>query len=287
MTQPTTGIARRGDETRTEQELREHYLVERELAERLRNAERSQRGTLYSELYDELFRRVPHHPQLQPRDPAQRPHEITSPLEYLKRFLTRDSVFMEIGAGDCTLAIRAASLVKKAYAIDVSMEITRGVAPPPNFELILSDGRSIPVPRGGIDVAFSNQLMEHLHPADALEQLHNIYTSLAPGGVYVCITPNRMYGPRDISKHFDEVASGFHLREYTARDIRELLVRAGFVQVRFYAGGRGRFLRCPYGAIAVLESALEAAPYWLRVRVADTAPMRAVLGLYVAAIKPR
>jgi hypothetical protein len=127
--------------------------------------------------------------------------------------------------------------------------------------------------------------MEHLHPEDAREQLRNIYRSLAPGGIYVCITPNRMYGPCDISKYFDEIATGFHLREYTAREMRQLLIGAGFADVRFYAPACGRFLRCPYRVIAVLESALGAMPYALRKRIAGTRPMRALLGLRVAASK--
>lgn len=272
-------------ETRTEQQLLEHYLIERELADRLRRAPRSERRALYSELYDELYRRVPHHPMLQGTGVAPRHGEIARQLRFLRRFLTRDSVFLEIGAGDCALAMRAASLVKQVYAIDVSEQITRGIAPPGNFQLILSDGCSIPVPESSIDVAFSDQLMEHLHPEDAREQLRNIYRTLAPGGTYICITPNRLYGPCDISTYFDEIATGFHLREYTARDIRQLLASAGFAEVRFYARVRGRFLRCPYGAIAVLESALGALPYSLRKPLAGTAPMRALLELRVAAIK--
>lgn len=272
-------------EARTEQQLREHYLVERELADRLRRAPRSERRALYSEVYDELFRRVPHHPMLQGAGLAPRQRDIAHQLRFLRRFLTRESVFMEIGPGDCALAMHVAPLVKQVYAIDVSEQLTRGVVPPANFKLILSDGCSIPVPEGSIDVAFSNQLMEHLHPEDAREQLHNIHRSLAPGGIYLCITPNRLYGPCDISVYFDEVATGFHLREYTARDLRALFAGAGFAEVRFYARVRGRFLRCPCWAIAALESTLGALPYSLRKPLADTAPMRALLELRVAAIK--
>ena len=65
-------VAPRGDETPTAYPLREHYLIERELADRLRSAPRSERGALYSELYDELFRRVPYHPMLHVGDLRQR-----------------------------------------------------------------------------------------------------------------------------------------------------------------------------------------------------------------------
>jgi hypothetical protein len=44
--------------------LRQHYEVERELAVRLRSATREQRRSLYGSLYNELYQRVPQHPQL-------------------------------------------------------------------------------------------------------------------------------------------------------------------------------------------------------------------------------
>ena len=39
--------------------------------------------------------------------------------------------------------------------------------------------------------------------------LANLYRALKPGAVYVCITPNRLSGPHDISLYFDSVATGF------------------------------------------------------------------------------
>ena len=275
------------DETRTWAQLREHYLIERELADRLRLASRQRRKVLYREVYDELYRRVPNHPQLRPADPAHRQREVEGLSRLLRRFLTPGTVFMEVGAGDCALSIHTASAVRQVYAIDVSEQVTRGVRPPANFSLILSDGCDIPVPDGSVHVAFSNQLMEHLHPEDASEQLQNIYRSLAPGGIYVCITPNRLYGPHDISFYFDRAASGFHLHEYTAAEMRRLFAAAGFSRLHFYACARGTIVRVPYWPLALAESALEALPRDLGQRISDTGPLRALLGLFVVAVKPR
>src|SRR5678815_3327881 len=44
---------------RTADQLWEHYQIEKQLAAKLRNASRTERRKLYSEAYDELFRRVP------------------------------------------------------------------------------------------------------------------------------------------------------------------------------------------------------------------------------------
>lgn len=274
---------------RSAEQVREHYLIERALADRLRNAPRAERPRLYGEVYDELFRRVPHHPQLRavsdPERHARRRRSVGQQLAFLRPYLRPGMSFMEIGAGDCALALRVAEFAGRVAAVDVSDQITRGAPRPPNFQVILTEGSRVPVPEASVDVAFSNQLMEHLHPEDAVDQLAGIHRSLAPGGAYLCITPNRLYGPRDVSAHFDEVATGLHLREYAARELRALMLAAGFSEVRFYAGGAGRFVRCPYGAVAAFESALERLPRALRRRAADNPPARALLGLRVAAIK--
>ena len=274
---------------RSIEEVREHYRIERELADRLRNAPRAERPRLYGEVYDELFRRVPHHPQLRaasdPERHRRRSRSVEHQLAFLRPYLRPGMSFMEVGAGDCALALRVAEFAGRVIALDVSDQITRGAPRPPNLQVILTEGSRVPVAEASVDVAFSNQLMEHLHPEDAVEQLAGIHRTLVHGGAYLCITPNRLYGPRDVSAQFDEVATGLHLREYAAHELRRLLLEAGFGEVRFYAGGAGRFVRCPYAAVAALESALERLPRRLRRRVADNPPARAVLGLRIAAIK--
>jgi SAM-dependent methyltransferase len=282
-------IARKRGDLRTDAQILEHYWIERELADRLRRAPAAERGREYRDVYDELFRRVPHHPQLQQVEreeaAAGRNHEIEQDLGFLRRFLEPGSVYMEIGAGDCALTLRIAGEVAEAHAVEVSETITRDLARPDNFELHLTDGTHIPLPEGTVTVAFSDQLIEHLHPDDARVQLGEVCRTLAPGGVLVCITPNRLYGPRDISEYFDERATGLHLREYSAREIRALLVDAGFDRVRFYAGARGAFIPMPFFAVAAVESVLDRLPFGLRKKLADNAPMRALLGLRVAALK--
>jgi len=273
---------------RAEARIRHHYRVERELADRLRRAPAGERLALYRQVYDELFRRVPDHPQLVARaDPAafeRRCRSVQWHLALLRPALGPRTVFMEIGAGDCALALRVAQQVARVYAVEVSREVA-GRAAAPNLELVVSDGVSLPVPEGSVDVAFSDQLMEHLHPEDAAAQLAGIHRSLAPGGRYFCITPNRLYGPRDVSAHFDETATGLHLKEYCARELRALLLRTGFREVRFYSGARGVYARMPFALLRAAESFLGLLPYRLRRRLAGLAPARALLGLYVEALK--
>jgi len=283
-------LARLRGDLRSEEQLREHYSIERELAERLRSSTKEERRILYRAVYDELLRRVPHHPRLSEKRDAgwqqRRRREVEWQIDFLGRFLSLRTVFLELGAGDCALALRVCDLAERVYAVDLDCHSALGVPRPANFSFAFSEGPNLPVPAGSIDVVFSNQRLEHLHPDDALEQLRGIHAALAPGGICVCVTPNRLYGPRDVSGYFEDRATCLHLHEYSAREVRSLFTAQGFVRLRFFCGARGWFLPCPYWILAGIESVLERLPGWLRRRIADTAPMRALLGLRFSATKP-
>ena len=173
------------DIVRSAENIRQHYIIERELADRLRHASREERRAgLYAAVYNELFRRVADHPQIARKsNPAAQAVHASRELQLVARFIGPGTNYLEIGAGDCSLAFAVAGKVIHVYAIDVSDEISKQIETPANFELIISDGISIPVPAGSIDFAYSNQLMEHLHPDDAKSQLENVFTALRPGGV--------------------------------------------------------------------------------------------------------
>jgi len=167
-------------------------------------------------------------------------------LRFLERFLSLRTRFLEVGAGDCTLAFEACDLAEHVVAVEVC-DRTCGTQRPCNFELVLSDGRSVPVPARSIDVAFSNQTIERLQPQDAREQIASIFRALVPGGTYVCITAK----------------SG-----YSARALREMLFAAGFARIDFYFEAFGGFARCPGSLLSLLESLLGSIP----VRVAAIKP---------------
>ena len=273
-------------ETRSFERVKDHYLIEKELAARLRLAGKKERRHLYTTVYDELFRRVPDHPQLVlKRDTEARRREVLERLGLLGNYLHADATYLEIGPGDCALAIEAARRVQKVFAVDVSREIAAGVRLLSNLELVISDGCSIPVPVSSIDVAYSDQLMEHLHPDDAAEQLANIYRALKPGGVYLCITPNRWSGPHDISRYFDEIATGFHLREYTVSELTRMLRGAGFGRLRVLVGGGGSHIPVPVASVKILEQLLGLLPSRFGRTLARRLPLRVILGAKLVARK--
>ena len=274
------------DEKRTLEQLKEQYEIEKELAARLRNASKAERQYLYNALYDELYSRVSHHPRLTRRQDEKTTRKVIyGQMQLLGRYLKPDTVFMEIGPGDCSLSFEVAKQAKKVYAVDVSTEATGTLDFPPNCELVITDGCSIPVPENSVSVAYSHQLMEHLHPDDAFEQLRNIYRALCPGGVYICITPNGITGPHDISQYFDDVPTGFHLKEYTLSGLYDLFYATGFSKVNAFVALKQFYLKNPALIFKSCESFLEALPASSRKKVARTLPFRKLLKIRVVGTK--
>jgi len=273
-------------ETRTREELRDHYEIEKQLADRLRSAPRSERLALYGTVYNELFQRVPLHPQLTKKAaPESFNWAIDRQVRLVAPFLRPGSTFLEIGAGDCALSAAVSGRVRAVYAVDVSAEIMRDLDLPENVETRVSDGITIPVEDSTVDVAYSNQVIEHLHPEDTLEQLGHIYDALTPRGVYVCITPNRLTGPHDISKYFDDHATGFHLKEYSFRELHDRFNEVGFSRVRAFVGGRGRYAIAPPIVVETLESVLGRFAPAKRRAIARRFLISGVLGIRIIGFK--
>lgn len=246
---------------RTSEEIREHYELEKILSQRLMSSTREERKNLYSELYNELFSRLPNHPQVSRKKDAEwTKKHVDSQLILLKRFLQRDQTFVEIGAGDCSLSLELANIINQVYAVDVSDAISNQRETPKNFQLLLSDGISVPLPANTADIVYSNQLMEHLHPEDAEDQLINIQKVLKKGGKYICITPNKINGPHDVSRHFDKSATGFHLREYPFMELKNLFKKVGFQTVKGIWGVKGIYFSVPVFIIRIIEALLQHSP---------------------------
>ena len=268
---------------RSEDDIRMHYEIEKELSNRLRTARRDERLGMYTALYDEICERVPNIPGWNEQIPPQAlARNIAKKIEFLKKFATSDSTFLELGPGDCSVCLAVAEHVKQVYAVDVSTAITSNVVAKDNFKLLISDGVSIDVAPGTVDVAYSSNLMEHLHPDDALEQLENILRALKPGGVYICITPSKLSGPHDVSKYFDTTPTGFHLKEYSTTELGKIMKAKGFDRVRPFVWFRGKLLILPMFSVVIMETLLQWLPRsWCRY-LCNRFPINHVLARVVA-----
>lgn len=275
------------DDTRTPEQIWEHYQLERRLADRLRNSTREERKTLYRDSYSTLYASLPHHPRHQRKASveANRAH-VESQMRMLLPFLEPGAVLVEIGTGDGGLTRAASRYVKAAYGIDVTVTGNAlALARESNALYVVYAGGELPLASESVDVAFSSAVMEHLHPDDAFDQLKSIARVLVRGGHYVFYTPHKLTGPGDVSKYFDDEATGFHLKEYTFREVRTLLHRAGFSKVRGLVWFKGRHRRVPLPWLILNERLLALLPYRLRHAIASHSLMRRLVSISVAGTK--
>ena len=275
--------------SRTPEQLRHHYEVEKELANRLRSASRVDRRKLYGVVYDELYARISDHPLLQrkslPPDVAKDLKTVKTQMSFLRGFVNRDVTFLEIGSGSGLISMEVAQIVKNVIAVDVSQEISSRSNLPKNLEVRLFNGVEIPAEPASVDVAYSHQVMEHIHIDDAKDQIKSVHNVLAEGGVYVCVVPNRLSGPHDISRYFDQVATGFHMKEYTTSELRALFRSAGFTRTSSYVGAKGYYCRVPQSLLIFIEAIVESVPFAIRSRVTRKPPLRPLLEIRMAAWK--
>ncbi len=249
--------------------MERHFRVERALAKQLKNADRAERARLYGVLYDELFARVPDHPRLARRADVVR----TAEMNRIKRrmvepFLTPSSTVAEFGCGDGLFAYSLCPDVACVYGIDICDQRDPRAPQPANFEMIVYDGYDPPLADGSVDVAFSDQLIEHLHPEDVRLHFETIRRLLRPGGVYVLRTPHALCGPHDVSRYFCDQPEGFHLKEWTYGELMRLLMHLGYGRMRGYRFVKGRPLEVPLACLRGVERALRCLPSCGRRRMA-------------------
>jgi ubiquinone/menaquinone biosynthesis C-methylase UbiE len=270
-------------DTRSEDRLRAHYVLERRLARRLRNAPSTERPYIYTKVYNELFGELVDHPQKVAGDDVVRERRVRRLSGYLRPFLSRDQQFLEIGCGDALLSMMVAAQVGHAYALDVTDVLIEQSSVPKNLSFLKTTGTEIPLDASSIDFAVSDQLMEHLHPDDAQAQLAEIFRVLKPGGAYLCMTPNRVTGPHDVSHYFDYEATGFHLQEYDSAAILALFRAVGFRRVKFVIP----IIRCPMPRPLVrsLEKVLLAMPRNIRAWASRRRAIGVLVGLNIVGIK--
>jgi SAM-dependent methyltransferase len=260
----------------------QHYRLEKQVAGRLRESSAEERAALYKWAYDTIYSSVP---GLREEALGKSAADTAKEVALLKRFIRPGDTYLEVGPGNCGTALQICEVASEVIAVDVSEELVRSIKPPSNFTFCLSDGVTIPLESETVDVAFSNQLMEHLHPVDASEQVKNIYNVLKTGGQYVCITPNRLTGPHDVSRSFDETATGLHLKEYTYGELDELLRSVGFRKTQLFVGLPPLVLQSGISVMRPVEWVLSILPVRLRKLLTFNRVASHLMGIRLVATK--
>ena len=247
---------------RTIEQLHHHYLLEKSIAEKLKIANREERKLIYATMYDELFKEVPDHPRLTRRENEQQTQAANKEkLALVREFLNPSVVFAEFAPGDCRFALEVAKYVKTAYAIDISDQRSENSPTPNNFTLIVYDGYQLNgIPENSVNLMFSDQFIEHLHPEDTRAHFDLAYHILKPGGKYIVRTPHAITGPHDISKYFSYEPEGFHLKEWTYIEFKKLLKELNFSHFSAIWQLRGLRVRLPFFFFEISDRVLNLLP---------------------------
>lgn len=271
----------------TEEQLWKIFEVERSKALVLKNEQnRKIRKTLYGTVYEEYFEKLPFHPQFKIKnDSILKNARLEFQLNQIRPFFTRKTNFVEIGAGDCSLTIEASKFCNSTCALEVSDEIVKNISFPKNAQCLIFDGFSFPFESDSVDLAYSNQLMEHLHPEDAIEQVKDIYRILKKGGKYICITPNGINGPHDISRFYGNDLVGFHLKEYLPSELKKLFIANGFKRVRAYIIVKNKIFYLSIRLIRIVEIMLLFFPKKMRNKLCDFSLLKRINNAVIIAIK--
>lgn len=247
---------------RTFEQIKNHYLVERSIANRLKEADREQRKLIYPVMYRELFGKVPDHPRLTRRN-SPTLSSISNKNNYLliDKFLNKSVIFVEFGPGDCRFSYEVAKKVKFVIGVDISDQRNPEDNIPKNFSLITYDGYNLnTLEKNSADIVFSNQLIEHFHPDDTRLHFQLVHRILKAGGMYVFRTPHCLNGPHDVSMYFSDEPECFHLKEWSYAEIGHMLHELNYSSFRAIWNARGISLRMPYAYCAICEKVLGTYP---------------------------
>jgi SAM-dependent methyltransferase len=137
--------------------------------------------------------------------------------------------------------------------------------------LLTADATWLPLAAASLDTVVSFETIEHVPDARAL--VHELRRVLRPGGRLILSTPNREFGP--IARH---TANRFHIREFTASELRQMLSEC-FEQVQLF--GQRPVAAYRYVPFLMVEPHVEpSALVWkLQVRLPYTVKNRLALAL--------
>lgn len=223
--------------------MEEWKKLEFEYARQLREAACEERRSLYSEAYSRVSELMI---QTLPKE-VERRTAGTSPglVRYLtKRCNVNDSI-LEVGCGRGYTCLKLSKYVSSIIGTDISSPALSEAADlmqkqsvgNVRFHKLNAFDIDTVFTKESLDKIISIDVLEHLHPSDAIRSLRAAHTLLKPGGQLIIVTPNRLDGPHDITKtEYPEAkaAKGFHLNETTWSELLPILKQIGFRKCRSF-----------------------------------------------------
>ena len=210
---------------------RAQFNLERQLRERILRAAPKDRAEAVGAAYAELFRAFPDHSVLRTTQ-EQRLLQGRQDAGIVLPLSKPGDAVLEIGCGTGHVLAELARHGRKCVGIEASAEMIALCPCVPDLRVMPGTADRLDFPPCCFDLAFSLQVLEHLHPDDVPVHLAECYRVLRPGGVLCVETPNVRTGPSDISRGFVPVAQGLHLKEWSVAELIVEFKRAGLRRVQ-------------------------------------------------------
>jgi SAM-dependent methyltransferase len=210
-----------------------HWDLERRLREELLHCDVQKRAEAYAQCYTELYQQLPWLNDFTNTD-ADVPDSARYAM-WAAAIGPPPMTIFEIGAGQARMLRYLAGLGHECTGSDVTVERPAAVLgrKEEKFQSVVDNAVSIESAKyAEYDRVLSDQVIEHLHPADLGTHVESVRRLLRPGGRYIVCCPHVYAGPADVSRIFGcEEAAGLHLKEYKWHELVDVIRSAGFDSV--------------------------------------------------------
>lgn len=212
--------------------LFDQYKLEKKYHKLLMNEKDSiKRRAIYKEGYDSFYN------FLEEKNKKEGGCIFIKNKHFLYKHYIKDKIGVDYGCGYGSFTNGAGKISKRVYGIEASRKIVTQIRKSSkiNVTFLCRQSMILPFKSNSIDYFYSTEVLEHLHPDDAVLHLKEVYRCLKRGGVYILLTPNKIFGPSDVSKFFLKKGSssrGLHLKEYTYDSLNKILSSIGFKKIR-------------------------------------------------------
>lgn len=175
----------------------------------------------------------------------------------------RGRSILDVGCGAGEFLRSCAHLAEPTRLIGIDVFVQPTEFPEHKLSFVRGDVVEFSLPEQ-VDVAVSDNLYEHIAPQDITAHLGSIRRVLRTGGTLILFTPNRLFGPWDVTRIIDDSysgrtpAQGTHVNETTYIELLPRLRAAGFSHFRSLwstSRSRGHLLhtRIPSRVFALAE----------------------------------
>lgn len=150
-------------------------------------------------------------------------HKLSFISRSFLNFIGSNNEILEIGCGNGLFSKKVAEKNNNVVGIDIS-KIAISIANKNknsklNLKYLHGDARKLNFEDNRFDIVISIDVIEHISPQGIVNHFRDVNRVLKPGGYYLFWTPHKYYGATSL---------GMHLKEYTLREMSDILYKCDF-----------------------------------------------------------